>query len=1154
MKASGESVMTQNTQSTSSVTNVDTTNGKVGSSFVNMIAGIGPDSFSLNLSEDAYDGDAQYIIKVDGKQVGGVFSAAALHGSGSTDTLTVYGDWGAGSHSVTVSYVNDLRNVATGDDRNLYINGVSYNGTAIAGASANMYSTGSQTFATAAATVATVGTGPDSFVLKMSENAYKGDAQYVVKVDGKQVGGTFSAAALHGSGSSDSLTVYGDWGAGSHSVTVTYVNDLRNVATGSDRNLYVDGVSYNGTAIAGASANMYSAGSQTFTTAAATVATVGTGADSFVLKMSENAYKGDAQYIVKVDGKQVGGLFSAAALHGSGSSDTLTVYGDWGAGSHGVTVTYVNDLRNVATGGDRNLYVDSVSYDGTAIAGASANMYSAGSQIFSAVAPASPAASLNLIGTANADTLAGNTGNDTIAGGHGNDVLTGGGGNDLFVIAKSDGNDTITDFAAKGAGIDQIQLNGLPYGSMAQLQAHIAQNGNDTVITLDATDSITLKNVQASDLTSANFQFTNVAPVIASTHSFEMGINLTGAEYIGPAGQKTGIDYFPTHSEIQYFAAKGMTDIRLAISWENLQPQLGGALDAAYLGKLEDDVAYAKSLGVNVIIDMHNYGEYNGNLIGSSAVPTSAFADVWSKLAGAFANSSNVMFDLMNEPQQASATDWLGIVNQAISAIRTTGATQEILVSGAYWDGAFNWTATDNASVMGKPGAIVDPLNNYAIEVHQYLDADTSGSHNTVVSATIGVERLQAVTDWARAAGQKLFLGEFGVSDDSLSLSALTNMLTFLKANSDVWQGATYFAAGPAWNNYMYGAEPKLGLLDTAQMGVLEDFTTAKVTTTVLAAGGFRADTFGYGTDHHASISDTVDASGNLLSRDLYDINGNLTQELDLHSDGSALVTTFDAVSDKPSASTLYNAASQVIQGTTYNADGSSVVSIHDPATTAIVRTETHDASGVLTDANFDHTHLHYTNGVLTLSQTFDTNWHMAEQIIYDNGGAKMTDTVTLGNGDYSVDTFDPASGNLLNHAEYDPNWKLLSWTNVHSDGGKDITAFGANGVTALTKIGTAGADTLVGGTGQNTTLTGGAGDDSFVINKADHGAITISDFHPFTTDVAEHDVLHLNGYGSNATLTHDHGDVWDISYAGGVDHITLTGVTTLTSHDYMFS
>ena len=51
------------------------------------------------------------------------------------------------------------------------------------------------------------GTGPDALVLQISQDAYQGNAQYTVKVDGVQLGGTFTASAWHSSGKSDTLTL-----------------------------------------------------------------------------------------------------------------------------------------------------------------------------------------------------------------------------------------------------------------------------------------------------------------------------------------------------------------------------------------------------------------------------------------------------------------------------------------------------------------------------------------------------------------------------------------------------------------------------------------------------------------------------------------------------------------------------------------------------------------------------------------------------------------------------------------------------------------------------------------------------------------------------------------------------------------------------------
>ncbi|WP_238841895.1 hypothetical protein, partial [Xylella fastidiosa] len=67
-------------------------------------------------------------------------------------------------------------------------------------------------------TEATAGSGPDSLVLKLSQDAYQGSARYQVFVDGAQVGGTYTASAWRSAGQSDALTLKGDWGPGEHKV------------------------------------------------------------------------------------------------------------------------------------------------------------------------------------------------------------------------------------------------------------------------------------------------------------------------------------------------------------------------------------------------------------------------------------------------------------------------------------------------------------------------------------------------------------------------------------------------------------------------------------------------------------------------------------------------------------------------------------------------------------------------------------------------------------------------------------------------------------------------------------------------------------------------------------------------------------------------
>jgi endoglucanase len=307
-----------------------------------------------------------------------------------------------------------------------------------------------------------------------------------------------------------------------------------------------------------------------------------------------------------------------------------------------------------------------------------------------------------------------------------------------------------------------------------------------------------------------------------------LGVNLSGAEFGSNVPGSFGTDYtYPTHAEIDYYAGKGLSVIRLPFLWERLQHSEFGAFDAAELGRLDDVVTYATSKGLKVDIDPHNYGKGFGALIGSAQTPNSAFADFWGKLAQHFAANPRVIFGLMNEPNEQSASAWLGSANAAIAAIRNTGATQEILVPGSYWDGGWTWTSTDNAAVVGA--GVQDPGHNFAFEVHQYLDSDGSGTHPGAVSSTIGVERLTAVTQWAEATGNRLFLGEVGVITDQTSLTAFDGMLTYMQQHTDAWQGMTYWAGGPWWGDYMFSIEPQNGA-DKPQMVVLLQHLSATST------------------------------------------------------------------------------------------------------------------------------------------------------------------------------------------------------------------------------------------------------------------------------------------------------------------------------------
>ena len=191
----------------------------------------------------------------------------------------------------------------------------------------------------------TTGSGSDTLVLSMSEDAYKGDAQFTVAVDGRQLAGTFTAMhCTHQAPARVSPSrVTGRLGA--HTVGVNFLNDAYGGTAATDRNLYVNAISYDGKAI-GQSMALMGGGPRSFSVTDATAIpspVTGSGSDTLVLGIAEDAYLGDAQFTVAVDGRQLGGTFTATALHATGASQPFAFKGDFGAGQHAVAVRFLND-------------------------------------------------------------------------------------------------------------------------------------------------------------------------------------------------------------------------------------------------------------------------------------------------------------------------------------------------------------------------------------------------------------------------------------------------------------------------------------------------------------------------------------------------------------------------------------------------------------------------------------------------------------------------------------------------------------------------------------------------------------------------------------------------------------------------------------------
>jgi endoglucanase len=316
-----------------------------------------------------------------------------------------------------------------------------------------------------------------------------------------------------------------------------------------------------------------------------------------------------------------------------------------------------------------------------------------------------------------------------------------------------------------------------------------------------------------------------VATAQCLTNGLLQGVNLAGAEFnSGKLPGKINKDYlYPNQADLDYIVALGGNVIRLPFRWERIQPTLFGELAPAELRNLNAVVAAAKERQLCVILDVHNYGNFGKDTIGSAEVPVDAFHDLWTRLAKQFTDPEATIFGLMNEPAKLPIALWATTAKSTVTALRDAGATNIILVPGGRWSGVHEWfkqiNGTSNAEALSD---LHDPLGKTWIEAHQYADSNYSGMGQECINPERFEKMFTPLSAWAKKNGQKLFLGEFGVPPNENCLAALNEIFKQMHA-SDRWRGNTYWAAGRWWGGYPFSIQMKNGV-EPAQTKILREY------------------------------------------------------------------------------------------------------------------------------------------------------------------------------------------------------------------------------------------------------------------------------------------------------------------------------------------
>jgi endoglucanase len=293
------------------------------------------------------------------------------------------------------------------------------------------------------------------------------------------------------------------------------------------------------------------------------------------------------------------------------------------------------------------------------------------------------------------------------------------------------------------------------------------------------------------------------------------GVNLSGAEW--GKNSSTDTQFWPTEEELDYYKSKGMNTVRLMLSWEQLQPKLGGPLDTAEINRLKDFLREADERGIKVLVTGGSFARYtlnhgpfgagadgqvNGTRVGADGVPVAAMADFWTRMVNEI-NSDPVAsravggWDLTNEPHTMGGT-WPAIATAVDKAIRATGDQHTIVVEGDQW--ARDFSGLEELARIDK---------NVAFEAHSYWDDGSGGyaNQNPPANVNVGVDHIRPFVQWLQQNNAKGFVGEWGVPTNNLAWApAVTNFIDYLDANNI---GNMVWAGGPGWQDgYKLSVEP----------------------------------------------------------------------------------------------------------------------------------------------------------------------------------------------------------------------------------------------------------------------------------------------------------------------------------------------------------
>jgi hypothetical protein len=295
-----------------------------------------------------------------------------------------------------------------------------------------------------------------------------------------------------------------------------------------------------------------------------------------------------------------------------------------------------------------------------------------------------------------------------------------------------------------------------------------------------------------------------VAHVLGAQRNGVNHVSMNTAGFDRPIGPVRGTDY-PLYPDalLNWYQAKRIASVRLMFTWEAVQSSLQGPIPAPganyanYWTDLTSVVTRLLARHIYVTLAPWQFNGASGDtdiVYNNASFTPAQFADFWAKFAtainGVTGNDQRVAFDLINEPHThaesgnkpgdigISLNDWFLCAQAAITAVRSAGVTNTILVPGMAYTAASSFTTNGSAA---RWATLSDPLANIAVTAHCYSGL---GSAN----ATVLRNTCNDLVSWARTNNVKVHIGEIAIDAGSNGRATFCSTFATAQAQWSDWQ------------------------------------------------------------------------------------------------------------------------------------------------------------------------------------------------------------------------------------------------------------------------------------------------------------------------------------------------------------------------------